>query len=470
MLAEAFAALERERVLPCPTAHPYVRVGRDYYGPDVMSGLRFRQFEQTLERTFRGKFGKPESGSFPEEFPNQYAFALLEACIARLGLNAEPYAATSTTVEQVIVELLDRLDSESTEVACVRMVGHLMTADGKELELGPVTVLPRGHWNDLGQIAAIIPTAGSAFNRELPHHFARPEALVAARASGPDPFKLVDQARQPVNRFLLAVRLLHSSTSTGIYEVTGETAEICRYGADLAILEHANYPMFVRPAVLSAQSRASIASVLELRDQINLRTATEVVHPLEMALLKFSGTFSARGWFEDIVDLTTALEASLSGTSATDISLRVCSRAAALLATDTDNPSDIFGDLHKLYELRSRLVHGSSVSRKDMDRWLMGLSVARDTAKPAMRVAIAVDRLRDLVRRAILARLILGSDQRWPFRGDLPPIDQILADSKKSNEWRETWQGGLSGIGAADAVGPPAPLADSVFDSYPGKD
>lgn len=80
-----------------------------------------------------------------------------------------------------------------------------------------------------------------------------------------------------------------------------------------------------------------------------------------MALLKYGGTFSAKGWDENVVDLTTALEASLSGTDRTDIGLRVCTRAAALLATENDNPSVIFGDLKILYDLRSNLVHGAEI-------------------------------------------------------------------------------------------------------------
>lgn len=38
MLEEAFTSLTCERVIPCPASHPYVRVGRDYYGSDVMNG------------------------------------------------------------------------------------------------------------------------------------------------------------------------------------------------------------------------------------------------------------------------------------------------------------------------------------------------------------------------------------------------------------------------------------------------
>jgi hypothetical protein len=296
------------------------------------------------------------------------------------------------------------------------MVAHLTTVDRSVLTIGPVTVLPAGRGTALGQIARIIPTAVAAFNREVPHHFSRPEALVAARAAGTNAFDLITPATRTVNRFLLAIRLLYSVTSTGIYEVTGETSEIGRYAAHLRVLDYIEHPICLRPAVLSHDSAGPIQAILTLYDTVvPLETDKQVIQPLDMAFLKYGGTFSAKRWGENVVDLTTALEASLSGIDKTDISLRVCTRAAALLATDDDNPSVIFGDLKILYDLRSNLVHGSAISRNTLDGWLTKLSIFREGDMPNMRIQRAVDRLRDLVRRAIVARLLLAADGRWPL-------------------------------------------------------
>lgn len=413
MLDEAFTSLTRERVIPCPASHPYVRVGRDYYGSDVMNGPAFKQFEQTLQRLFPLHFEKPDHAQFSPEYPHRFALSLLEASIARLGAADEPYIAASATVAQVILEFIDRLDSPTTEVACVRMVAHLMTVDRSVLTIGPVTVLPAGRGAALGQIARIIPTAVAAFNREVPHHFSRPEALVSARAAGTNAFDLITPATRTINRFLLAIRLLCSVTSTGIYEVTGETSEIGRYAAHLRVLDYMEHPICLRPAVLSRDSAGPIQAILTLYDTVvPPETDKQVIQPLDMAFLKYGGTFSAKRWGENVVDLTTALEASLSGTDKTDISLRVCTRAAALLATDDDNPSVIFGDLKILYDLRSNLVHGSAISRNTLDGWLAKLSIFREGDMPNMRIQRAVDRLRDLVRRAIVARLLLAADGR----------------------------------------------------------
>ena len=87
-----------------------------------------------------------------------------------------------------------------------------------------------------------------------------------------------------------------------------------------------------------------------------------------------------------------------------------------------------------------------------------------------MQIQRTVDRLRDLVSRAILARVLRAYDGRWLLVGKPPPIDQILADPETSRQWREAWQARLSGMGASAAIGPPAPLLDSILDDYPGKD
>jgi hypothetical protein len=228
--------------------------------------------------------------------------------------------------------------------------------------------------------------------------------------------------------------------------------------------------MSLRPAVLSAANIAPITSFLELYDRTEHRTPKEVVHPLEMAVLKFTGTFSSNGWFENMVDLSTALEAALSGTDRTDIALRISLRAAALLSSEADMPSTIFADLKKLYALRSSLVHGAVVLQKDMDNWTTSLSVAREGATPRMRVDLMVDRLRDLVRRSILARLVLGDQGKWPLRGEQPPVDQLMADPAIAKEWRDVWHASMTAMGAGDSIYPPSALADAIMDSYPGKD
>src|SRR5205807_8067511 len=107
-----------------------------------------------------------------------------EASIAQLGRHHEKYDATSATAEALIVQLIEYLDADEVTVRCTRVVCHLMTEDRGELRIGDVTVLAHDTWGEIRQIAQVIPTAPSAFNRERPQYFARPEAVVVGSASG----------------------------------------------------------------------------------------------------------------------------------------------------------------------------------------------------------------------------------------------------------------------------------------------
>jgi hypothetical protein len=72
-------------------------------------------------------------------------------------------------------------------------------------------------------------------------------------------------------------------------------------------------------------------------------------------------------------------------------------------------------------------------------------------------MAYLVDRLRDLVRRAFLARLCVASMELWPFEGS-SSVDAALADEEKRRLWRETWRTKLASItGSEQAAGAVSP-------------
>ena len=370
----------------------------------------------------------------------------------------------------MVLELVDYLDSPESRVACARRVSHLMTEDREDMTLAGVAILAHRQWAEIRQIAEVIPTARSAFNGEPPDTFANPEATLVSYATGPDPFELRTEVERRINRLLLALHLLYGATTASMYQVTGETTSVCRYTAHLDVLQHDPHPVPVRPAVISQAMVQPVERLLALYDRTEHRAPKEVVHGLEMAVLKFTESFSPKPWFEKIVDLATALEATLSGKDKADVTLRICSRAAHILSTESDRPQTIYADVKSLYDMRSSLVHGAIVSQRELDKWIAAVSIVSADRSPRMRVELVVDRLRDLVRRSILARLVLNRDGRWPLRGDPPPLDQLLTDARTADEWRSAWHQGITDLGAAEAIEPAVPLGDSIFDGYPGKD
>jgi hypothetical protein len=139
------------------------------------------------------------------------------------------------------------------------------------------------------------------------------------------------------------------------------------------------------------------------------------------------------------------------------------SRAAALLATETDSGSRIFRDVGYLYAIRSKLVHGSTLELKELKRLLRRVVSEGNNELGREPFARAVDRLRDLVRRSILARVVLAADQdnKWSF-GETVAVDSELADDKTRELWRERWRGTLSKMGL-EAASEPLPEATGLF-------
>lgn len=209
--------------------------------------------------------------------------------------------------------------------------------------------------------------------------------------------------------------------------MTGEVTFVCRYTAHLDEIPHDPHPIPVHPAIVSESTAEPVEKLLALYDSTEHRTGKEVVHGLEMAVIKFTNSFAPRPWFERIVDLATALEAALSGTDKSDVTLRICTRAAIILSSDTDPAPAIFADIKALYDLRSSLVHGAIITQKQLEKCLVAVSTvpAAGDCTPRTRNEQLIDRPRDLVRRSILMRLLLNSDGRWPLCADPPPVDQL---------------------------------------------
>ena len=249
------------------------------------------------------------------------------------------------------------------------------------------------------------------------------------------------------------MRLLFASTTESFYEVSGETRLVRRYHPYVTAFRRTGVTHIRRTTRPSAADSDAIAGLDNLLSNLGVERTEMVVTSLDMALLKFSESYFGTPWFDQLVDLSTALEAALSGQDKEDVLLRLRSRAAALLAAPNDSAGDIFRDVGELYGLRSTLVHGGSLTLKNAQKAMRRLSTFREGFMPAVEVALAVDRLRDLVRRAILARITLAAppEPLWPITGDRS-VDAILADDAERSHWRSVWRDRVSSFGAATAA------------------
>ena len=165
--AASFHVLEEDRVIPTPAFHPFIKVGRDYFGHDIMALTQFIELERLLNSSFPDRFAEPLK-RHTAEFAQTYMFSLLDACVARCGSRGESFDVSSPSVDASIDELIDVLESDTYELICCRVVSHMTTDTGNPVSIGDVEVVPeRGDRDDLlRRIAQEIPGAAGVFNRD----------------------------------------------------------------------------------------------------------------------------------------------------------------------------------------------------------------------------------------------------------------------------------------------------------------
>ena len=471
-IAGAFDALRKEFVLPTPVFHPYVQVGRDYYGSTIHSVPEYRLLEQQLQELYPQRFSE-EPKRLHREFPSTYIFNFLEAGIARcgrLGYRDEQnhFDAQSDAVTETIDELFDILDAPTYEVVCCRVVSHLATESGDELTLGGITVVPESErFGDINQrIGREIAGGWSAFNRDDPRPYDPPLALLIARerTDAPDPYEVADRLSGTLERFLRLARLFSAGTVYSMYEVRGMATLVSRMNPYMTEFRGAR-TLVRRTVWLNDQHGPAFEAIGELVDQADVKREGMAATSFDVALGKFNGSHHQVSPYEALVDLATALEAILAGGEKENegLTLRLRNRAAALLATDGDPPRAIFGDVGLLYGLRSKLVHRGQIKERDLRRDLGKIStMPAGEAENRFGVAIgyAVDRMRDLVRRAILARVCLAAapDPLWPFTG--VSVDAELSDDETRGRWRASWHDRLAALEIEAAARPPRAAVD----------
>jgi hypothetical protein len=348
-------------------------------------------------------------------------------------------------------------------------VCHLATETDTEATIGEITVVPEpeGFRGLTERITREIAGAASAFNREDPRPYDPPHALlvIRERTDDPDPFEAAQRLSAKLERFLLLARLITAGTVYSLFEIRGMTTLVSRMNPFM--VEFRNSRTLVRRTVWLGERHApAFTGIDELVDRADVKREGMAATSYDVALGKFNRSHHQEDPFETLVDLATGLEAILAGgeTETEGLTLRLRNRAAALLATSTDPATAIFGDVGLLYGLRSKLVHGGQIRQSALRRDLGKISIMPvDETENRFGIAIgyAVDRMRDLVRRAILARLCLaaGPDPDWAFGGSAG-VDASLSDDRTRAHWRGTWRGKLVTLGVEASADPPRAAVD----------
>lgn len=470
-IASAFAVLTEQHVLPTAIFHQHIAVGRDYEGASIMYLREFRVLESRLNEDYPERFANPLTRRHAE-FAQTYIFSFLEACIARCA-RAGNFTSDSAAVDESINELLTVLEPHSYEVVCARRISHLTTASGQEIQIGDVTIVPEpeGHRSLFHRIRREIPAAPRAWNPEPPRTYDPPHALLIIRQTtdDPDPYAVSRRLSARLERFLLIARLLTAGTVTSAYEICGMTTLTAPMNPVIRTSGKGFIDTLIRRTVrLTGEEAPAFAALGDVIDAADVTRDGIVTTSFDVALAKFNDSHTGSNPFGHLVDLATALEGVLIGAEneGEGLTLRLRSRAAALLAGTDDPGTVVFDDVGQLYTLRSKLVHGGPLTEKTLRKVLRGISSVPDEdaeRRFGIAVSYAVDRMRDLVRRAILARLCLGElpEPRWPFTGHTS-VDAILTNDAQRQAWRVHWHNRLAELGAGPAAGRPRAAVDVI--------
>jgi hypothetical protein len=459
LILAAVKALGQQGIVPRRRRRAWIEVGRDYAGSTLMALPEFEQFERAVRESYPDRFDAP----FGErELAQEYAFSLVEGAIARAVDLDDEDVASSAGVSIAVEELHRLLTRNRDDVIVARVITDVWVE--APLRIGDVEVRPVGDWglrDAFIDIDRLIPGAGATLEAETSFGpFTFQFAILVTLASAPvgDPIHpgYYMAAREASNRLataLAAIRLATAATTDTVVEVVGPPGYV-RLRRPRAVRHDYNQARLIQR--IGRVTLPLAPAIGKLKEQLVGWGGDDTEpHIVGVALARYDRSFLERPWFDLVVDIGVGLEAALlGGGDHEEISLRLRSRAATLLATSDDSPAQIYEDVKRLYNLRSDIVHGSNLTQKEIEKELHRISTTNRTGEAGVKGALALDRGRDILRRAILARALLIQDGRWPAgkQGKAVDLDGALIEPAAQEDWRRTWRLGLEAIGLGFAA------------------
>lgn len=455
LLGQAFAQLGHNRVLPRSRYEPWIHVGRDYEGYLIDHLPAFAAFESTLNHAFPRLFAK--DGDLARDFASLYAFPLIAAAVAKLSRVQADYTTEHPLVRETIDQLVSYLRAGREPATVIRLVSDLRTV--RSIALGDLKIQGDESFNRNFEstVDHLIPGMGYEIEREHVISVGRPQAmLVISRkprvTEGDRTYGAFSTAARGaasrIDDFLSAARLATGATIRNMVEVEGQPGWFKKYRGSVRQFPHHAMPTVDRAAIMDRKLAWNVSRLSAI-----LTNATPVsratVPSLALAVGRFNRALIAAPWTDRLVDLTIALEAAVGEPGAKeDVTLRIRSRTAGLLATTEDPASDIFTDLGTLYDLRSAVVHGHPHRESRVKKLIESIPATEIGVMAMDKVDLAIDRLFDITRRAILARLFLttGANAVWPL-GVGSDLDRRLADDRERRRLRRQWRAGMRSVG-----------------------
>jgi hypothetical protein len=440
------------------------------WGQSVLSLAEYHQLEKALESAFPDRFAGPLGR---HELASQYIWAVLDGVVLRAADLHLEFELRPADLAAAVDEMLDLVLRDRDRAVAARVVSDI-TLDAP-FSVGGVELRPVGNWgltDAYRDIDGFMPGAGRLLDAEIGYRtgpsftfatlITHTDAAVGDRmGEGYSAAKRLALAR--AETLTSALRLATATTSQAVVDITAAPGHVRFYRPEIVRHDFGFMELVQRIGHIQPEHAAPIAA---LGDRLAVWGGDDKnPHSLGIALSRFGRSFVTRSWFDMLVDIAVGIEAALlGGSEQEEIGLRLRSRAAALLATPTDPPTRIYSDIKCIYGLRSLVVHGSNPTTKELEAQAYKISSTERTTWRGVKWALALDRARDLLRRAILARGFLLDLERWPAgrKGRHFDVDAQLIDPNAREEWRESWRGALEQMGLVTAAGEAAPAALDV--------
>lgn len=370
------------------------------------------------------------------------------------------HLSTEELVELMANSAVEAITSESREIASIHVVEHLETVGNVAINIEGVeidSVTDASFYVDeliLESIDRVIPLASAELNHEFIPIPESPVSVLSIREGHTGLGFDWDQLTNRLARLEVLIRLTTGGTLRPVYGIRGNTglvgpyySEVTPYRGDFGFAPITR--SLKRKSVVSNEMSAFITSLGGLLDQALKPKEGAIATPMPIAIQRFQAAPHGYTWYGQFLDLAIGFEA-IFGSGNGGVTYRLSNRAAVLLSNKSDIASTIFSDVGHLYHLRSVIVHGAEQDRKNIEKILDKISTVPHDVRLDEKVSLAVDRLQDLLRRAIIARLVLeyGPKPMWVASKN---IDAILSDTRSQEEWRSNWNEWCKEFGWATA-------------------
>jgi hypothetical protein len=459
-LASELLQIEAEGLMPMPERdNPWIDRQR-------LWTLHGRASEGDLARLLVAEAPDRWPGPGPQIGAGELVEAFLRGAVASRTLEAWDPGRAPTT-EALIDQFLDQVDNPDQPVRVLRLLTDLDVSEVEgrtvhDVRLRSVRGLPDTLQEEMYEAASEV--------RELRTMVAygsrEPRALLVGGRAGRDAWMVALELRPHLIHVSTAFRLVTGASIIEPLEVYGQP-EMVHVGGPMAIAvdpDHASY--WRRVGVVRPEQLAGVEAIAAQICELDERSPETIPPPIAVALSRFNRSHRGAAWSDVVIDIAIGLEAALSTGEKDEITLRIRSRAAHLLARPGDSPTDLFHDVGELLEIRGKVAHGDVVPPK---RWA-GLFEARGLTQVMVedRMSVLFDRWRDVLRRAILARLLLASGGgSWTLRR--PPkagVDATLIGPLGRLDWRRIVRRRAAELGIASAIDRPSPLRDFLHEPY----